>query len=246
MIFRAPLDGCRERVLLEDRRVSADWLASWYGRSGRSARQHHQDLPRQFVPDAGRAHRGHRAVVRAAFRQHAFRLHLERQPRQDQGRRRPSDDGASDCAANLGAYFENDRVSARLVANYRSEYVNTTTAPTPNSTNNKAPVAGIMMFAEPTIAAPVTTLAFNASYNISPNLILSFDATNLTNVSVPTIATAKKSSKSGRDRPPVLPEPEVQVLTGLQAEMGSAAPRTAPRSRRRLLGAFSLRRGKCR
>jgi len=90
--------------------------------------------------------------------------------------------GASEYAANLGAYFENDRVSARLVANYRSEYVNTTTAPTPNSTNNKAPVAGILMFAAPTMAAPVTTLAFNASYNISPNLILSFDATNLTNV----------------------------------------------------------------
>ena len=90
--------------------------------------------------------------------------------------------GASEYAANLGTYFENDRVSARLVANYRSEYVNTTTAPTPNSTNNKSPVAGILMFAAPTMAAPVTTLAFNASYNISPNLILSFDATNLTNV----------------------------------------------------------------
>ncbi len=90
--------------------------------------------------------------------------------------------GASEYAANLGGYFENDRVSARLVANYRSEYVNTTTAPTPNSTNNKSPVAGILMFAAPTIAAPVTTLAFNASYNISPNLVVSFDATNLTNV----------------------------------------------------------------
>jgi iron complex outermembrane receptor protein len=38
------------------------------------------------------------------------------------------------------------------------------------------------MFAAPTMAAPVTTLAFNASYNISPNLIVSFDATNLTKV----------------------------------------------------------------
>jgi iron complex outermembrane receptor protein len=90
--------------------------------------------------------------------------------------------GASEYAANLGTYFENDRVSARLVANYRSEYVNTTTAPTPNSTNSKSLVAGIPMFAAPTMAAPVTTLAFNASYNISPNLIVSFDATNLTNV----------------------------------------------------------------
>ncbi|MDB5748380.1 MAG: TonB-dependent receptor [Massilia sp.] len=90
--------------------------------------------------------------------------------------------GASEYAANLGGYFENDRASARLVANYRSEYVNTSTAPAPTATNNKSPVAGIMMFAAPTMAAPVTTLAFNASYNISPNLILSFDATNLTNV----------------------------------------------------------------
>jgi iron complex outermembrane receptor protein len=90
--------------------------------------------------------------------------------------------GASEYAANLGAYFENDRLSARLVANYRSEYVNTTTAPAPTATNNKSLVAGISMFAAPTIAAPVTTLAFNASYNLTPNMIVSFDATNLTNV----------------------------------------------------------------
>jgi iron complex outermembrane receptor protein len=90
--------------------------------------------------------------------------------------------GASEYSANLGAYFENDRVSARLVANYRSEYVNSTTAPSPGATNNKSLVDGKLMFAAPTMAAPVTTLAFNASYNISPKLILSFDATNLTNV----------------------------------------------------------------
>lgn len=90
--------------------------------------------------------------------------------------------GASEYAANLGTYFESDRISARLVANYRSEFVNTATAPTPNSTNDKAPVAGILMFVAPTIAAPVMTLAFNASDNIPPNLIVSFDATNLTNV----------------------------------------------------------------
>lgn len=90
--------------------------------------------------------------------------------------------GASEYAANLGGYFENDKVSARLVANYRSEYVNTTTAPAPTATNNKSVVAGISMFAAPTMAAPVTTLAFNASYNFSQNLQLTFDATNLTNV----------------------------------------------------------------
>jgi iron complex outermembrane receptor protein len=34
----------------------------------------------------------------------------------------------------------------------------------------------------PTMAAPVATLAFNASYNLTPQLVISFDATNLTNV----------------------------------------------------------------
>jgi iron complex outermembrane receptor protein len=32
------------------------------------------------------------------------------------------------------------------------------------------------------MAAPVKTLAFNASYNLANNLVISFDATNLTNV----------------------------------------------------------------
>lgn len=68
------------------------------------------------------------------------------------------------------------------MANWRSQYVDTTAAPTPNSTNNKSLVAGILMFAAPTIAAPVTTLAFDAGYNIAPNVIVSFDAANLTNV----------------------------------------------------------------
>jgi len=43
-------------------------------------------------------------------------------------------------------------------------------------------INGIVMPTAPTMAAPVTTLAFNASYNITPQLVLSFDATNLTNV----------------------------------------------------------------
>jgi len=91
--------------------------------------------------------------------------------------------GASEWAANLGGYYENDKVSMRLVANYRSEYVSGSTAPAPTANSQGlSTVAGILMPTAPTMAAPVTTLAFNASYNFMPNLTLTFDATNLTNV----------------------------------------------------------------
>jgi iron complex outermembrane receptor protein len=91
--------------------------------------------------------------------------------------------GASEWAANLGGYFENDKVSLRLVANYRSEYVNSSTAPAPNANSQGlSNINGVLMPTAPTMAAPVTTLAFNASYNITPQLLLTFDATNLTNV----------------------------------------------------------------
>jgi iron complex outermembrane receptor protein len=91
--------------------------------------------------------------------------------------------GASEWAGNLGLYFENDKLSTRLVANYRGEYVNSTTAPSPTANSQGLSVInGVSMPTAPTMAAPVTTLAFNASYNISPNLVLTFDATNLTNV----------------------------------------------------------------
>jgi iron complex outermembrane receptor protein len=74
-------------------------------------------------------------------------------------------------------------VSLRLVANYRSEYVSGSTAPAPTANSQGlSTVAGILMPTAPTMAAPVTTLAFNASYNILSNLTLTFDATNLTNV----------------------------------------------------------------
>ena len=90
--------------------------------------------------------------------------------------------GASDWAGNLGGYFENDVMSARLVANYRGEYVNSTTAPSPTANSQGLSVInGVAMPTAPTMAAPVTTLAFSASYNITPNLVLSFNATNLTN-----------------------------------------------------------------
>jgi iron complex outermembrane receptor protein len=91
--------------------------------------------------------------------------------------------GASEWAANLGGYFENDRVSLRLVANYRSEYVNSSTAPAPTANSQGLySVNGVLMPTAPTMAAPVTTLAFNASVNLASNLLLTFDATNLTNV----------------------------------------------------------------
>jgi iron complex outermembrane receptor protein len=91
--------------------------------------------------------------------------------------------GASEWAGNLGGYFENDKVSARLVANYRGEYVNSSTAPAPNANSQGlSTINGVLMPVAPTIAAPITTLAFNASYNVSKNVVVSFDATNLTNV----------------------------------------------------------------
>jgi iron complex outermembrane receptor protein len=91
--------------------------------------------------------------------------------------------GASEWAANLGGYFENDKVSLRLVANYRSEYVNSSTAPAPTANSQGlASVNGVLMPTAPTMAAPVTTLAFSASWNMTQNLVLAFDATNLTNV----------------------------------------------------------------
>lgn len=90
--------------------------------------------------------------------------------------------GASEWAGNLGGYFENDTVSARLVANYRGKYVSSTTAPSPTANSQgQSVINGVAMPTAPTMAAGVTTLAFSASYNLSRNLVLSFDATNLTN-----------------------------------------------------------------
>jgi iron complex outermembrane receptor protein len=91
--------------------------------------------------------------------------------------------GASEWAGNLGGYFENDVFSARLVANYRSEYVNSSTAPAPTANSQGLYVVnGVTMPTAPTMASPVTTLAFNASVNLAKNLVMTFDATNLTNV----------------------------------------------------------------
>jgi len=90
--------------------------------------------------------------------------------------------GVSKYSANLGGYFENDFFSVRLVYNYRGKYVSSTTAPSPttNSQGNTV-INGVTMPAAPTIAAPVSNLDLSINYDISSQLQLSFNATNLTN-----------------------------------------------------------------
>jgi iron complex outermembrane recepter protein len=57
------------------------------------------------------------------------------------------------------------------------------TAPAPNANSQGlSTINGVLMPTAPTMAAPVTTLAFNMSWYISPKWVLTFDATNLTNV----------------------------------------------------------------
>ena len=90
--------------------------------------------------------------------------------------------GASEWAANLGGYFENDQMSARLVYNYRGKYVSSTTAPSPTANSQgQTVINGVAMPTAPTYAAGVSTLAFSLNYNLAKNLTLAFDATNLTN-----------------------------------------------------------------
>lgn len=90
--------------------------------------------------------------------------------------------GASEWAGNLGGYFENDVFSARLVANYRGKYVNSSTAPSPTANSQGLSVInGVAMPTAPTMAAGVTTLAFSMNYSFSKNWVASFDATNLLN-----------------------------------------------------------------
>jgi iron complex outermembrane receptor protein len=90
--------------------------------------------------------------------------------------------GASEWAGNLGGYFENDKMSARLVYNYRGKYVSSSTAPAPtaNSQGNSV-INGILMPTAPTIAAGVSTMAFSLNYYLRKDLQLTFDATNLLN-----------------------------------------------------------------
>ena len=99
--------------------------------------------------------------------------------------------GASDKAANLGFYFENDSFSARVVYNYRGEYVASSTAPAP--TTNSQSTSTILGVVQPTAltwAAPVSNVAFSINYNVTKDLTVAFDATNLLN---PTRATYRYS-----------------------------------------------------
>jgi len=90
--------------------------------------------------------------------------------------------GASKVAGNIGGYFENDQFSARLVFNYRGKYVSSTTAPSPTANSQGlSNIGGVLMPTAPTIAAPVTNVAFSANYKLTKELELSFNATNLTN-----------------------------------------------------------------
>ena len=90
--------------------------------------------------------------------------------------------GASRKSANLVGYFENDVFSVRLAWNYRSEYVNSTTAPAPTANSQGLSVVqGITMPTAPTIQAPVTNVALTVNYTVMPGLEVSFSGTNLTN-----------------------------------------------------------------
>lgn len=90
--------------------------------------------------------------------------------------------GASEWAGNLGGYFENDTLSARLVYNYRGKYVSSSTAPSPTANSQGlSTINGVLMPTAPTIAAGVSTMAFSLNYYLMKNLQLAFDATNLLN-----------------------------------------------------------------
>jgi iron complex outermembrane recepter protein len=90
--------------------------------------------------------------------------------------------GVSKDSRNLGLYFENDAFSVRLVYNYRSEYVASTTAPAPTSdSQGNTVIAGVTFPNAPTWAAPVANVALSANWNITPGFQLAFSGTNLTN-----------------------------------------------------------------
>ncbi len=90
--------------------------------------------------------------------------------------------GASEWAGNLGLYYEDDKLSARVVVNYRGEYVASSTAPAPNSNGQaNTVIQGVTLPSTAlTWAAPVTNVAFSAGYKFSPQFELQFSATNLT------------------------------------------------------------------
>jgi iron complex outermembrane receptor protein len=135
LVLRAPFDGGRGPVLLEDRRLRED--RHHRRRHHRPVRCGDQAVKTYAVNTSsqqGAKHRRHRTGVRAAVREHRLRLHQSNVSRAktkvDDGRPMV---GASEWAGNLGGYYENDKRVARLVANYRGEYVNSSTAPAPTA-----------------------------------------------------------------------------------------------------------------
>ena len=90
--------------------------------------------------------------------------------------------GASEWAGNLGLYYDDNKLSARVVINYRGEYVASSTAPAPNSNGlTTTVIQGVTLPGTAlTWAAPVTNVAFSAGYKFTPEFELNFSATNLT------------------------------------------------------------------
>ena len=90
--------------------------------------------------------------------------------------------GASEWAGNFGVYYDDNKFSARVVVNYRGEYVASSTAPAP--TGNGLTTTVIQGISLPgtalTWAAPVTNVAFSAGYKFNESFELNFSATNLT------------------------------------------------------------------
>ncbi|MCY7314832.1 MAG: TonB-dependent receptor, partial [Rubrivivax sp.] len=90
--------------------------------------------------------------------------------------------GVSKDSRNLGLYFENDTFSVRLVYNYRSAYVASSTAPPPTANSQGLVVIdGKTLPTASTWAAPVATVALSANWNITQQLQLAFTGTNLSN-----------------------------------------------------------------
>ena len=90
--------------------------------------------------------------------------------------------GASRNSRNVGLFFENDTVSVRLVYNYRSAYVASSTAPAPTlNSQGTVVIDGQTLPSAATWAAPVTNVALSANWNLSKRWQLSFSGTNLTN-----------------------------------------------------------------
>jgi len=89
--------------------------------------------------------------------------------------------GASKDARNLGVYYEDNTFSVRLVYNYRSEYVASSTAPAPTANSQGfVTIGGVTLPTAFTWAAPLANVALSANWNVTKQLQLAFSGTNLT------------------------------------------------------------------